>query len=196
MSADIIVLYKIIKDISTPFDKLPAYDLGIIDEKGKLIKKPSGSKEKKAYGIYDRFIINIKRILAKSGLSGKAATFAGAMLLIREGYEEELTEKQLTEKFESIYNEVLSESREELEMLEEEIDSILDESIANVTGPAVAGTGDTGDVFVHKHKVGVPGERRKFGKCINGIYYLKRAARNARLKEKARLEKMEKDKCS
>jgi len=44
MSAlDIFVAYKFIKILTTPFDKTDAYKLGLIDEKGKILKKCSKS---------------------------------------------------------------------------------------------------------------------------------------------------------
>jgi len=41
---DLYVLYRIIKDIGTPFKETEAYKLGLVDDKGKRIKKAS-SKE-------------------------------------------------------------------------------------------------------------------------------------------------------
>ena len=39
-AVDLYVLYKFIKAISTPFDETKAFELGIVDKKGKLLKKP------------------------------------------------------------------------------------------------------------------------------------------------------------
>ena len=38
-AVDLFVLYKFIKAISTPFDETPAFELGLIDEKGKIFNR-------------------------------------------------------------------------------------------------------------------------------------------------------------
>ena len=55
-------MYRIVKDLSTPFDKMLPYQLGLIDEKGKRLKKAKTKEEKNAMDFYNRFIINIKRL--------------------------------------------------------------------------------------------------------------------------------------
>ena len=81
---NLFVLYKIIRELSTPFDKTKAFDLGLIDKKGKLLKRPKTKKEREAYSYFFRFIFNLKRLLAKVGLESKLATFAAALFLLRE----------------------------------------------------------------------------------------------------------------
>ena len=36
---DLIITYRVVKMLVTPFTKFKAYDLGIIDEKGKVLRK-------------------------------------------------------------------------------------------------------------------------------------------------------------
>ena len=36
---DLIITYRVVKMLVTPFNKFKAYDLGIIDEKGKVLRK-------------------------------------------------------------------------------------------------------------------------------------------------------------
>ena len=43
---NLFVLYKIIRELSTPFKETKAFELGLIDEKGKLLKRPKTKKEK------------------------------------------------------------------------------------------------------------------------------------------------------
>ena len=90
---DIYVLYRIIKDLSTPFEETDAYKLDLIDNKGKRLRtkkgvkvKASNRKEKEADNYYFRFIRNLKRMMDKVGLGSKIATFAAALFLIREQY--------------------------------------------------------------------------------------------------------------
>ena len=40
------LLYRIVKDLSTPFDETEAFKLGLIDEKGKRLKKAESKEEK------------------------------------------------------------------------------------------------------------------------------------------------------
>lgn len=66
----------------------PAYEQGIIDDKGKiLIKRKNFLKkaQRDAFGIFDLMILNLKKILAKvPGGQSKLASYAAALFLIRE----------------------------------------------------------------------------------------------------------------
>lgn len=134
---DLYTLYKIIKSLTTPFDETKAFELGLIDADGKLLRKPKTSEEKSAYGYYDKFVFNIKRIMAKVGLKGKTATFAAALFLLRE-------ENSKLDKKDTI--------KEILRLMEDANVGILYEEIANVTGAAVAGTGDDSAHWINKKK--------------------------------------------
>ena len=48
-AVDLYVLYKFIKAISTPFDETKAFELGIVDKKGKLLKKPRTKATRNKY---------------------------------------------------------------------------------------------------------------------------------------------------
>jgi hypothetical protein len=52
-------IYKFIKDMTTPFSELKAFDKGQIDKAGNYIIDP------KKVSPYDRLIINLKKLLAK-----------------------------------------------------------------------------------------------------------------------------------
>jgi hypothetical protein len=82
------VAYEFIKLLSTPFKKTKAFELGIIDDEGKVLKKRRNlttSDEKKAYTIFHTLVWNIKKLLAKVGI-GKStiASLAAALYLIKE----------------------------------------------------------------------------------------------------------------
>ena len=53
--ADTYLIYQVLKRLTTPFEETEAFELGLIDKNGKLIKKPKDSKEKNAYTLFDRF---------------------------------------------------------------------------------------------------------------------------------------------
>jgi hypothetical protein len=188
---DVYVLYRIIKDLSTPFKETEAYKLGLIDDKGqrrkdsKSVKIKAKTKEEKAAdGYYQRFIRNLKKIMTKVGLGSKVATFAAALFLLKEEIEKK---HQLTE--ESFVDEdlVLAEIVGTMKYLQKNSNknyNQLQEEIANVTGPAVAGTGsDPAHWRRVPYRVGSKKDKRKKGKYIDGVAFLKRMARE-KAKEK------------
>ena len=190
-AVDIYVLYRIIKDLSTPIEETDAFKFGLIDKNGKRLRDDKGvtikaktKEEKNADSYYHRFILNIKKLMSKVGLGSKLATFAAALFLLREHVEQ----RQLIQgdSFED-ENAVLEEIVRNMKYLEKNSQKNyknLQEEIANVTGPAVAGTGDDP---VHWKKVpfrvGPKGERKKKGRYINGVAYLKKIAREAAKKQ-------------
>ena len=71
--------------MATPFNETKAFKLGLIDEKGKRLKKASSKDEKNAMTYFDRLIFNLKRVLAKvTGIESKFTTFAAALFLLKE----------------------------------------------------------------------------------------------------------------
>ena len=87
-AVDLIITYRVIKLLVTPFNKQEAYKYGIIDDKGKVLRKfrtLQKPEEKKAYTLLHRFVFNLKRILQKVGLGSRIGSFAVALgLLIKE----------------------------------------------------------------------------------------------------------------
>jgi hypothetical protein len=97
---DLFLVYQFIKRLSTPFEETKAYELGLIDEKGKRLKKAVSREERDAMTYYDRLIFNLKRLIAKAGIQSKFVTFAAALFLLKEEQssikrDEEVTEKEL-----------------------------------------------------------------------------------------------------
>ena len=85
---DMLITYRVLKILVTPFEKQDAFKYGIIDKTGKVLKKYSTisrPEEQKSYTWLHRFIFNLKRILGKVGLGGRLGSFATALaLLIKE----------------------------------------------------------------------------------------------------------------
>ena len=90
---DLVITYRIIKLLVTPFERQEAYKQGIIDKDGNVLKKYrtlKTTKEKQSYTILHRFVFNLKRILQRVGLGGRLGSFAVALaLLLRENKEYE-----------------------------------------------------------------------------------------------------------
>ena len=86
---DLLITYRVIKLLVTSWEKHDAFKYGIIDKKGKILRKSrtlKDRKEKNAYTILHRFIFNLKRILQRVGLGSKIGTFGVALaMLIKEG---------------------------------------------------------------------------------------------------------------
>ena len=93
-----------IKKMATPFEKTQAYKLGIIDKKGKVLKKMGDletEQEKKAYTLLDRVIWNIKKLMSfiPGGGSMLAGVAAATALLMKEETERLDDPKYLQESF-------------------------------------------------------------------------------------------------
>ena len=86
---DLLITYRVIKMLVTPFEKQPAYTLGIIDKNGKVLRKAKTlkrAKEKEAYTLLHRFVFNLKRLInIIPGGKTKLGTYAAALgLLLKE----------------------------------------------------------------------------------------------------------------
>ena len=119
---DLLIAYRVIKMLVTPFNKQPAFKYGIIDDKGKVLKKFNtikGTLEKRSYTVLHRFVFNLKRLLAKVGIKGKLGSFAvAAALLLKENkkyamHKETIESAVITYlKDNNLYEDILNESRE------------------------------------------------------------------------------------
>lgn len=125
---DLYTVYRILRKLTTPFEEWDAYKEGVIDAEGNIIKKVDDrvtQDQRDSLSPLDVLILNLKKILNKLPFGkSKLASYGAAMFLIKE--EKNLTEENLEQRFLTYMN-----SKE------------LQEEIANVTGPSVAGT--TGD---------------------------------------------------
>ena len=82
---DLLITYRVIKLLVTPFEKQEAFAAGIIDKDGKVLKKNKDlktEKEKSSYTFLHRFVFNLKRILAKVGVSSSIASFGVALAIL------------------------------------------------------------------------------------------------------------------
>jgi len=82
---DIWYSYEFVKRFIKPFEKWKAYELGIIDDEGNILKKRKDLKtteEKRAFGLYDVLVLNLKKLLATiPGGSSRVGTVAAAAAL-------------------------------------------------------------------------------------------------------------------
>ena len=91
-AVDLLIAYRVIKLLVTPFDKQEAFKTGIIDKNGKVLRKNKTltiAKEKDSYTILHRFVFNLKRLLQKVGIRGPiGSATAAAITFFREEYGE------------------------------------------------------------------------------------------------------------
>jgi len=119
---DFLITYRVIKMLITPWEKTQAFKLGIIDNKGKVLRKfktITNYNEKKHYTILHRFVFNLRRILQKVGLGSRLGSFAVALALL---IKEDRTYTQHKDTIESavitylkeqkLYDEILKEHNE------------------------------------------------------------------------------------
>lgn len=79
-TADLFYAFKFLKLLTKPWTETKAYELGLIDNKGKVLKKAKTSDEKSAYTVFNRLVFNVKRLLP----GNKIASYAAALFLIKE----------------------------------------------------------------------------------------------------------------
>ena len=99
-AVDALITYRIVKLLTTPFERQEAFKYGIIDKDGKVLKKSKSlktEKERKAYTILHRFVFNLKRILQRVGLGSRLGSFAVALALLLKEKKEYQQHKTLIE---------------------------------------------------------------------------------------------------
>ena len=187
--ADLVLVYQFIKRLTTPFNETPAFDLGIIDERGNRIKSKDlkTTEEKNAYGYFDRLVFNVKKLLERlPGGKNRLASYAAALFLIKEAQkpEREYTTKDLQEGFDSCMKEL-----EKRTMIN--LKDLVEDAPSNSSGAAVAGTGDDSDTVVVKKKKKVlinrDGRKRDMRSYIKA--YMERRVKREQLKKKEDLRK-------
>ena len=90
IAIDLFVTYRFLKLLVTPWKKQEAYKLGIIDAKGKLLKKSSDftkEDERESFTLLHRLVFNLKRIMQKIPfVRSQLGTYATALFLLKEKY--------------------------------------------------------------------------------------------------------------
>jgi len=87
---DLFVTYRFLKLLVTPWKKQEAYKQGIIDDKGKALKKArdlTTEAERESFTLLHRLVFNCKRIMSKIPLvRTQLGTYATALFLLKEKY--------------------------------------------------------------------------------------------------------------
>jgi len=121
---DLAITYKFLKNLVTPFEKWPAYKLGLIDKDGNIIKQRRErlkQEEKNALGYFDIMTLNLRKLLGKlPGGQSAIATYAAALLLLKE-----YPKKDLKEGFEPSEQQVAYMLKEAIKEIEEGEDLVI-----------------------------------------------------------------------
>ena len=100
---DAFITFRFLKLLVTPFNKTEAFKLGIINDRGKVLRRYKTLErieERQAYTILHRLVFNIKKLIEKiPGGKSRLASYAAALFLIKEHVKEyQDTDGQLVEK--------------------------------------------------------------------------------------------------
>ena len=153
---DTFLLYQFIRRLATPFEKWKAFDLGIIDAEGKVLRKRNTlrtKEEKDAFGLFDILVLNLKKLLMKLPFGKtRLASFAAALYLIKEHNNPRIADSEFfVESFLDFVDDVelVPEYAEEIENLYEALDAdggllreIMEEPVNNVGGGEIKGVDD------------------------------------------------------
>ncbi len=87
-AVDLLLAYKLVKRITTPFNEWEAYKLGIIDGKGNILKKKvslSNPEQRSSWTNLDIVAANLKKVISKHpGVEAKIAARAAQGLMVKE----------------------------------------------------------------------------------------------------------------
>lgn len=117
---DTLIVFRILKMLTTSWEKFDAYKLGLIDKKGMRIKdkKAESKQEKASFTLLHRLVFNLKRIVNKVPFGKTAfASYAVALLLLKE--ETKLDEDQMDELCEKFYRHIKEEGLLHPDMISE-----------------------------------------------------------------------------
>lgn len=162
-TGDLFYAFRFLKLLVTPFEKTKAFELGIIDKDGVVLKKGaerSTPEEKSAYTVFHRLVFNLKRIMAKApGGKSVVARYGAALFLIKEhtGMSEKqllkTLEKALDTQFENELNENYWYQDEEARLMPGNY-ILVEDTISPITGELIAKRNDRVNVDDFKTPVG------------------------------------------
>ena len=107
---DTLIVFRILRLLTTPFTKQKAYELGIIDDKGNRIKEREllSSEDRNAYSFLHRLVFNLKKIIEKVPFGKtRLASYAVALALLKE--DQDLKRDQMEELCEKVYHHIKEE---------------------------------------------------------------------------------------
>ena len=159
-TADLFYAFRFLKLLVTPWNKMGAYEQGIIDENGKNLKKAktlTTPQEKEVYTVFHRLVFNLKRLLKKVPFGkSKLASYAAALFLIKENTD--LTEEEIRKVLEEVLDDLDESLDESVFFIKNDIINpgrykLTTEMASNKTGEIIAFPGQEVVVNLHSEPV-------------------------------------------
>jgi hypothetical protein len=152
---DNMIAFRILSMLVKPFKETEAFRLGIIDDKGKNLKKSYQltSDERDAYTYLHRLAFNLKKILLKlPGGDSKLKNLVAALYLVKEYHE---TNNRSMSLMEDRFNKILEAVENNVYLVEEEIQvkKFFEEAPANNTAGASVTEPKIGKKDISKYQV-------------------------------------------
>lgn len=152
---DTIIIFRILRKLTTPWEKTDAFKTGLIDKTGKILvkKKDRTPEQKKAFTLLDRMVFNLKRLLSKvPGGKSQLGSYVAALALIKEYVEQETnkeTSVALVEKLENY--QLIPKQKHDIGTPEGYLDAMEEEIMREMTsgasfGGALSGAGSNADI--------------------------------------------------
>lgn len=145
---DNMIAIRLMSMLVKPFRETAAYRLGIIDDRGNVLKPMSSlesSEQKDAYNYLHRLVFNVKRLINKlPGGESQIKNLAAGLLMVHENYEAMTVEANVNRLL-SLVEQDESYLKEQIQLLEAHIaeegeggGAVASAVPANVTGPGVS----------------------------------------------------------
>lgn len=153
---DSVIVLRILKKLTTPWEKTTAFKTGLIDKNGKILVKNAERtpEQKKSLTTLDKLVFNLKRMLQKvPGGGSTLGSYVAALALLKEYVDRESspeTSKVLIEKLEE-HNLIPPSRQYDLTTVEGFMDAWEDEMIREMSsgaafGGAASGAGDNATI--------------------------------------------------
>ena len=162
-TGDLFYAFRFLKLLVTPFEKTKAFELGIIDKDGVVLKKGaerSTPEEKSAYTVFHRLVFNLKRIMAKApGGKSVIARYGAALFLIKEhtGMSEKKLIKTLEKALDTTFTKEINENYwyqdEEARLMPGDY-TLVEDTVSPITGELIAKRNERVSVDDFKTPVG------------------------------------------
>jgi len=136
---DNLIAYRVLSMLVKNFEDTQAFKLGLIDKKGKMVKKPQTTAERDAYTYLHKLVFNMKKIVNRlPGGESKLKSMVTALFLIKEYYESNSrTTSLMEERYKKLMEMDLSLIEEEI-LVEKFIKDMDEDAPTNATGAAVS----------------------------------------------------------
>ena len=171
---DSIIIFRILKKLTTPWEKTKAFQTGLIDKQGKILvkKKDRTSEQKAAFTLLDRLVFNMKRLIAKvPGGKTQIGSYVAALALIKEYVEKEANEetaKVLVEKMEE--QEIIPRIKHDLSNIEGFLDAFEEEFMREMnSGAGIGGAFDGAQSNAAANATGMAAPTGRSSKKRKGI---------------------------